>query len=158
MRKILMITGLMLTLSSVAGAQTVRLTNVQELQNRFKSGGDTVYIVNFWATWCKPCISELPYFEKFSAEHKSRPVKVLLVNVDAKSKLESSVKPFISRNKLRNEILVLNEIAYQSKIDKSWTGALPATLFVNAKTGQRKFYSSALTYDELLEAYKKVSN
>jgi thiol-disulfide isomerase/thioredoxin len=158
MKKNLLIAGVMLALCSVAGAQTVRLTNVQELKNRCKSGGDTVYIVNFWATWCKPCINELPYFEKFSTDHKSRPVKVLLVNVDVKSKRESSVKPFITRNRLKNEILFLNETAYQSKIDKSWGGALPATLLVNSKTGRRKFHASALTYDELLKSYKEVTN
>lgn len=139
-------------------AQTVALVNTQDLQSRFKAGRDTVYIVNFWATWCKPCIQELPYFEKFSTEYKSRPVKVLLVNVDSKSKLEGSVKPFIKKNGLKNEVLFLNETAYQSKIEKTWKGALPATLVVNGKTGERKFNAKALTYDELVKIYKDVAN
>lgn len=158
MKKILLIAGLMMAFYSSSNAQTVRLVNTQDLQARFKAGRDTVYIVNFWATWCKPCIQELPYFEKFSSEFKSRPVKVLLVNVDSKSKLESSVKPFIKKNSLKNEVLFLNETAYQTKIDKSWKGALPATLVVNEKTGKRKFNAKALTYDELIKIYKEVAN
>ena len=158
MKKAFLIVGFIMALYNTGSAQAVRLVNTQDLQTRFKAGRDTVYIVNFWATWCKPCIQELPYFEKFSSEHKSRPVKVLLVNVDAKSKLESSVKPFIKRNGLKNEVLFLNESAYQSKIDKSWNGALPATLFVNEKTGKRKFNARALTYNELIKIYTEVAN
>lgn len=158
MKKILLIIGVILALHNMGSAQTVRLVNTQDLQTRFKAGRDTVYIVNFWATWCKPCIQEMPYFEKFSSEYKSRPVKVLLINVDAKSKIESSVKPFISRNKLKNEVLFLNESAYQSKIDKSWNGSLPATLFVNEKDSKRKFNARAITYDELVKIYKEVAN
>ena len=158
MKKIFLIVGFIMALYNTGSAQAVRLVNTQDLQTRFKAGRDTVYIVNFWATWCKPCIQELPYFEKFSAEHKSRPVKVLLVNVDAKSKLESSVKPFIKRNGLKNEVLFLNESAYQAKIDKSWNGALPASLFINEKTAKRKFYAKALTYDELVKIYAEVAN
>ncbi|MGB4399348.1 MAG: TlpA disulfide reductase family protein [Daejeonella sp.] len=158
MKKILLIAGLLMAAYISSMAQTVKQVNTQDLQTRFKAGRDTVYVVNFWATWCKPCIQELPYFEKFSAENKSRPVKVLLVNVDAKSKLESSVKPFIKKNGLKNEVLFLNETAYQAKIDKNWKGALPATLIVNGKTGERKFNAKALTYDELVKVYKEVAN
>lgn len=147
-----------MALYNSSNAQTVKLVNTQDLQTRFKAGRDTVYIVNFWATWCKPCIQEMPYFEKFSSEYKSRPVKVLLVNVDAKSKLESSVKPFVKRNGLKNEVLFLNESAYQSKIDKSWNGSLPATLYVNEKSIKRKFNAKALTYDEIVKTYKEVAN
>ncbi len=158
MKKILLIAGLIMALYNSSNAQTVKLVNTQDLQTRFKAGRDTVYIVNFWATWCKPCIQEMPYFEKFSSEYKSRPVKVLLVNVDAKSKLESSVKPFVKRNGLKNEVLFLNESAYQSKIDKSWNGSLPATLYVNEKSIKRKFNAKALTYDEIVKTYKEVAN
>lgn len=158
MKQMLIIAGLFLALHQAGFAQTVKSVTSHDLQNRFKAGGDTVYVVNFWATWCKPCIQELPFFEKFSTDYKTKPVKVLLVNVDAKSKLESSVKPFIVRNKLKNEVVFMNETAYQSKIDKSWTGALPATLLFNAKTSKKKFNAKAMTYEELVKAYKEVAD
>ncbi len=151
-----MLVALMTFIISEGSAQTIKQITVSSLESRIKSGKDTVYVINFWATWCKPCIIELPYFEKLSTQYKSRPLKVLLVNVDAKSKLESSVKAFVQKNNLKNEVLHLSEIGYASKINKKWVGALPATLFWNAKTGEKTFHGKALTYDEILKLYKDV--
>ncbi|MBC7913185.1 MAG: TlpA family protein disulfide reductase [Pyrinomonadaceae bacterium] len=149
---------LMMVIQLSSYAQAVKTITVKGLESRYKLGKDTVYIVNFWATWCKPCINELPYFEKLSATYKSRPVKVLLINVDSKSKWESSVVPFIKKNNLTNEVLFMNETGFSTKINKTWFGALPATQFVSAKTGKIKFNAGALTYDELLKTYMEFAN
>jgi len=140
-------------------AQKVSLLTVDQLQKRMTKGKDTVYVVNFWATWCAPCIKELPYFERFSKEHKLKPVKVLLVSLDLKSKYETGVKPFVKRMKLQSEVFLLNEKdqqAYIDKIEPSWSGAIPATLVYNAKTKKRKFLEKELSYPELLTLYKSI--
>ena len=73
---------------SVAGySQNVKLLNIDQLNERIEKGKDSIYVVNFWATWCAPCIKELPHFEKLNAEFKSEKLAVLLVSVDFKSKL-----------------------------------------------------------------------
>lgn len=139
-------------------AQKVPLLTVDQLNQRISNGKDTVYVVNFWATWCSPCVKELPYFEQFANTMKQQPVKVLLVSVDFRSKLETSVKPFVKRKKLRNEVFLLNEKDPQSffdKIDKNWSGAIPATLVVNAAKRKRQFIEKELTYNELLNLYKR---
>lgn len=138
-------------------AQKVNLLTVDQLEQRLDSAKDTVYIINFWATWCAPCIEELPYFERFSTTMKQEPVKVLLVSLDFKSKLESAVKPFVKRMNLQNEVYLLNERnqqTYIDRIDKSWSGAIPATLIVNPKRQSRKLMEKELTYQELLTLYK----
>lgn len=138
-------------------AQTVNLLTVDQLEQRLDGGKDTVYIVNFWATWCAPCIEELPYFERFSIVNKQEPVKVLLVSLDFKSKLESGVKPFVKKMNLQNEVYLLNEKnqqAYIDRIDKNWSGAIPATLVVNPKRQSRKLIEKELSYQELLTLYQ----
>ncbi|NEU07386.1 TlpA family protein disulfide reductase [Flavihumibacter sp. R14] len=137
--------------------QTVSLLTVNQLDNRLSVGKDTVYLVNFWATWCAPCIEELPHFEKLADTMNGKPVKVLLVSLDFKSKLETVVRPFVKKLQISNEVYLLNEKSQQDyidRIDKNWSGAIPATLVVNTKRRIRTLVEKELTYDELLNLYK----
>ena len=154
--KLLLLTLLSFLFLSKVQAQDVKLITVNQLQSRFKRGMDTIYVVNFWATWCKPCVNELPEFEKFKIANKGKPIKVILVSTDFKSKLESGVKPFVKAHHLTGEIYLLNEApsSYTEKISPDWSGALPGTLIVNSKTGQKKFHDSAYSYAELSAAVK----
>ncbi|HEY1024116.1 MAG TPA: TlpA disulfide reductase family protein [Sphingobacteriaceae bacterium] len=135
----------------------VNLISVDQLEDRFRNGKDTVYIVNFWATWCGPCIEELPHFERLQQTYEKSPLKVLMVSTDFRSKLETAVKPFVKRHRLTNEVFLLNEKSQQIYIDrisKEWSGALPATLVVNQKKKVRKLYEREFTYPELEKVYQ----
>ena len=143
---------------SVAGySQNVKLLNIDQLNERIEKGKDSIYVVNFWATWCAPCIKELPHFEKLNAEFKSEKLAVLLVSVDFKSKLNSAVIPFVKRKSIKSQVFLLNESdpqQYIDRIEKSWSGSIPATLFI--KGDKRKFIESEFTYEQLLTEYKKL--
>ena len=151
-------TFLLLLLSSLSGfSQNVKLLNINQLQERIKNGKDSTYVVNFWATWCAPCIKELPHFEKLAIEHKSEKLAVLLISLDFKSKLESNVIPFVKRKNLKDEVFLLNESNPQEfidRIDPNWSGSIPATLFI--KNEKRKFVETEFTYEQLLTEYKKL--
>lgn len=138
-----------------AQSKTVRLLTIQQLQKRV-SNPDTVYIVNFWATWCGPCVKELPNFDKLQQTYKGKPVKVLLVSMDFKSKL-NEVKAFARSRKLVSEVYLADKPSEQEfidAIDKNWSGALPGTLVVNTKKHFSKFYEQEFTYDELNKLYQ----
>ena len=143
---------------SVSGySQNVKLLNIDQLNERIKNGKDSTYVVNFWATWCAPCIKELPHFEKLNAEFKAEKLAVLLVSVDFKSKLKSAVIPFVKRKNMKSEVFLLNESSpqeYIDRIDKNWSGSIPATLFI--KGDKRTFIESEFTYEQLLTEYKKL--
>ncbi len=139
-------------------AQKVDLITIDQLNARVAQGHDTTYLINFWATWCVPCVQELPNFEKLSREHENEKLKVLLINVDFKSKINSSVIPFLKKNKIQNEVFFLNEPdpqAYINRIDSSWSGAIPATVIV--KENRHSFFEKDFTYAELLNEYKKFN-
>ena len=112
---------------------------------------DTTYIVNFWATWCKPCVEELPYFEEAHKAYKNEKVKVLLVSMDFRKQLEKKLIPFISKNNLQSEVVVLSDSDANSWIDKvssEWGGAIPATLIY--KRSKRDFYTRSFeSFDDL---------
>lgn len=138
-------------------SQQVDLITVDKLNERLEKGRDTTFVVNFWATWCAPCIKELPHFEKLQQDKKSEKLKVLLVSVDFKSRLEKSVIPFVKKRGLKNEVYLLDEKdqqVYIDKIDKTWSGAIPATLFV--KGLNRKFMETEFTFPSLLTEYENL--
>ncbi|MFH6957132.1 TlpA family protein disulfide reductase [Flavobacterium aquidurense] len=143
---------------SISGySQNVKLLTIDQLNERIKNGQDSTYVVNFWATWCAPCIKELPHFERLNAEFKSEKLAVLLVSVDFKSKLNAAVIPFVKRKNMKSQVFLLNESdpqKYIDRIDKSWSGSIPATLFI--KGDKRKFIESEFTYEQLLTEYKKL--
>lgn len=147
-------TILLLACSLHIHAQNIRTTTVTELFNR-ASNSDTTYIINFWATWCAPCVEELPAFEKLSAEYKKNTLKIILVSLDYASQIESALKPFIKKQQLKSEVLLLreqDEQAFINKVDSSWSGSLPATLFI--RNNRKAFFEKAFSYTELVNRYK----
>lgn len=118
-----------------------------------------IVIVNFWATWCKPCITELPYFEQINAEMKSEKFSVCLVNLDFNSKYKTSAVEFVRNKNLKSEVIHLNDTdpnKWINKIDSNWTGAIPATLIYN--NGKKVFFREGeITYDELKSEINKLN-
>ena len=111
---------------------------------------DTLYIVNFWATWCKPCVAELPEFERIHTEYLGKPVKVILVSIDFREDLNTKLVPFLKKNKYTAEVVLLDEVdgnKFINKIDSTWTGAIPATLM--RQGGKKKFLEKQLKYEAL---------
>ncbi len=111
---------------------------------------DTLYIYNFWATWCSPCVKELPYFNMADSAWADKPVKFLLVSLDFSENIESVLIPFMIEKDIRPEVIVLDDPdanSWISEIDPSWEGAIPATLFFRMK--QRKFMNQSFTFEEL---------
>lgn len=115
-------------------AQITVYEKFDDFEKAVIKANDTVYVINFWATWCAPCIKELPYFEQLHQENKK--VKVLLVSLDSQKDLEKKLIPFIDRKKITAEVILLSDKDYNtwlSKIDKDWSGAIPATLLLEGK-------------------------
>lgn len=111
---------------------------------------DTIHIVNFWATWCAPCIKELPYFEAVNKTYKNKGVEVLLVSLDFPSAYDSKLKPFIKKHNLQSKVVALDDTdqnRWIPAISENWSGAIPATIIY--KGDQRQFYERSFTQEEL---------
>ena len=142
--------------SSWQEISTVKTVNYNELKPYLEKNDDTTYIVNFWATWCAPCVKELPYFEKIKQKYASKNVEVLLVSLDFPKQVEKKLIPFINKKQLQSEVVLLNDIdenVWIKAIDSTWSGALPATLIYNKNN--RKFYEQSFDYT-MLEAELKT--
>jgi thiol-disulfide isomerase/thioredoxin len=133
---------------SLLSAQTVPSLSYAELKPLLNQSDDKIYIVNFWATWCAPCVKELPYFE---ALNKRKDIEVLLVSLDFPKHKQSRLLPFITKNKLQSRVVLLDEADenyWINDINANWSGAIPATLIYNSQ--KRDFYERSFTKNELL--------
>jgi peroxiredoxin len=139
-------------------AQNVEILTFEQLKARMASQKQEVVVYNFWATWCKPCVEELPAFEKLSTEYKANGVAVVFVSMDFTSK-HAKVVEFVGQKQLKSEVVLLNAPDYNAWIDKispEWSGAIPAT-FVVKKTGNVfKFHEGSFTYEELVNFIKPL--
>lgn len=154
---------LLLTIALTAGigvsvAQEAKKVKIEDLQKLIENKSSKVQVINFWATWCAPCIKELPLFEQVNATRSD--VKVNLVSIDLDLDPDPvKVYRFIDRKKLKSTIYILDERdpnTWIDKIDKSWSGAIPATLVVNTGNGKRKFVEKELKEGDLEEIINSV--
>lgn len=149
--------AILLVLSVMAlSAQDIRVVDYQQLKPYLEKNNDTTYVVNFWATWCLPCVKEMPYFQKIHDQFAGRGVKVLLVSLDFVNHIDSRLKPFIQKHQLTPEVIVLNDPdanSWISQVNPAWSGALPATLVYNRQSVD--FYEKSFTYEELEQIVKQ---
>ena len=112
-----------------------------------------VYVVNYWATWCAPCVKELPYFESLHQQFKDNNIEVVLVSIDFENQRERRLLPFIEKNSLKSRLIHLTDPKtndWIDKVDPSWSGAIPITLFVRGP--DTKFMEKQFPSYESLEA------
>jgi thiol-disulfide isomerase/thioredoxin len=145
--------------AAMAFSQKVSVIKITDLEKRINTDSDTTYIVNFWATWCAPCVKELPDFDSIAKTYGVEKVKMLLISMDFKEDLESKVIPFCKKKQLYSEVFILDELNgnyFIPKVSDKWTGAIPATLILNNKKHYREFYEKKLNYIFLKEEIEKI--
>lgn len=124
------------------------------LKDKLIKENDTLYVVNFWATWCAPCVKELPYFEKLTKVSKDKKLKVILVSLDFPKEIDKRLKPFLKKRQLKSQVVLLSDTKYNnwlSKIDKDWSGSIPATWLILGDN--KKFLEEDFKDFEALETF-----
>lgn len=146
---ILIIFVLCLAKSSVA--QELKVIKYTDLAKIIESKEGDLKVINFWATWCRPCVKELPQFEALQEKYQSKGLEMILVSFDFVEQLEKANK-FASSKGLKSTLYLLDETDYNAfidKIDPSWSGAIPATLMIDNRNDKRAFFEKEFHEGEL---------
>lgn len=156
--RIVLIFVIVLFIPFFCSSQNIQVLKISDLEKRINNNSDTTYIVNFWATWCVPCIKELPDFDSISTTYRNKNVKVILVSLDFKEDISTKLIPFVISKKIKSEVVLLDEINgdyFIPKISKHWSGAIPATLIINNQKKINLFFEKKLNYDFLKTEIEK---
>lgn len=144
---------------TIASAQKVALVDRNWVRQMSQNNSDTTYVINFWATWCKPCVEEIGYFDQITEQYKGQKLKVILVSCDFKKQLETRVIPFVQSKKIQSAVYLMNETDpnnWIELVDSKFTGAIPATLIVNGKQDFRFFKEGEITFEELQSVIQSI--
>jgi len=152
-----------LLLSSLgASAQWNTITSYNQYDELAKEYMDRddgyTYIINYWATWCGPCVKELPYFEQLLTAYENEKVRVVLVSLDFPKKVESKLIPFLNKHNIQSEVVLLDDPKsniWIDKVDPSWEGAIPITIVYNG-TNKTFWDGDFESYDDLENLFKSI--
>ncbi|MEP7165359.1 MAG: TlpA disulfide reductase family protein [Ferruginibacter sp.] len=159
MKKIL-IAVLFLAAVFTANSQQIAKWKITDVEKYIAAKNGDVLVINFWASFCKPCVAEIPSFIKIVGKYKSSQVKLMLVSLDLPSYYPTKIASFAKQHHFNTNIVWLQETNadyFCPKIDTAWSGSIPATLIVNTKTGQRKFFEGEMTETEFEAMLKEVT-
>ncbi|MEA4983599.1 MAG: TlpA disulfide reductase family protein [Paludibacter sp.] len=131
-----------------------KVIKFEEYENIINKKDDVLYVVNFWATWCGPCVREIPDFMEVNNQLADRSdFKMLLISLDSKSDLSEEVLPFLIKNNITADVYLLDDNKrmnfWMPRVDRSWSGSIPATVFYKNKK-KLHFVEQQLHKDELL--------
>ncbi|NOQ25829.1 MAG: redoxin domain-containing protein [Bacteroidales bacterium] len=130
--------------------QNIPVVDFNKLEPLLHQKDDKVYIINFWATWCKPCVKEMPAFNQLHKEYANKNVQFLLVSLDFGNNVQDRVQTFIETHKLTPKVIILDDPdgnSWINKVSPNWSGAIPATIIYNKNN--RMFYEQSFEFDEL---------
>lgn len=135
-----------------------KVVKLPELEKIIKTPSDKIQVINFWATWCGPCVKEMPLIEKVGQERTD--IRITLVSMDLElDENPDKVFKFAERKQLKSDVLILDAPdpnSWIDKIEKEWNGSLPATIVINTKTGKRVFAGKELKVGELESLIESV--
>ncbi len=143
----------------VANSQSIAKWKIEDVVKSYSVNNDTVYVVNFWATFCKPCIAEIPDFIRIVEKYRTQKVKLLLVSLDLPGFYPARIAAFAKKNKYNTHIVWLNETdadRFCPMIDAKWSGAIPSTIIVNNKTGYKKFTEDQISAEDFERFLKEA--
>lgn len=137
---------------------TVEVYDFNNFKPFLQQQDEVVYVINFWATWCKPCVEELPVFVSLHEKYQNKKVKVLLVSLDFPTKIKEQLIPFINIKKLTPEVILLDDPDQNTwipQVSEKWSGAIPATLIYYKD--KRSFYEQSFTFESLEKAVLAIN-
>jgi peroxiredoxin len=101
------------------------------LKTILKNDGTNYKLINVWATWCGPCVTEFPSFVEMNRMYRNREFELITISMDNLDK-KNTAMTFLTRKQasMKNYILKGDKYAFIEALDKKWEGALPYTLFI----------------------------
>lgn len=139
--------------TSALSVEAPTMVDAPAIQELVRAQQGRVVLLNFWATWCPPCLVEFPEIVALEKEFRSRGLTVISVSADSPKRVESDLIPFLEKHPPSFPIYVMQTDdvdAFMHRIDPEWDGTLPTTFFID-RQGKIVFKRFAAMSREKLE-------
>lgn|GEM_PF-1012774 len=136
-------------------AAPIEAVRMGRLVEKLKASRGHITVLNVWATWCKPCLEEMPELVRFFREYRSKGVRFLSVSADHPDTLADRVRPYIEQQRIPFAVWVVGGESPDElvqAIDPRWQGSLPATFVFDASGARRQAWYEAIKYADLAGA------
>ena len=125
-----------------ASLKPLHTPEILQMLSRFEHDSQVVHVVNFWATWCGPCVQELPLFREADSAFKSTsaPVKFSFFSFDMKEHAEKAAALMLKKG-FTNPGYLINEVDHDALIrgiSEHWQGNIPFTVILGK--GKKKVH------------------
>jgi thiol-disulfide isomerase/thioredoxin len=129
--------SLVLFAAETLNAQKLSVINQAEVTSlaHMKADSGQTIVINFWATWCGPCVREIPYFVQADTSLREENFKFVFVSFDPLNN-ESKVQKFIDKNGMPGTHYIIGNYEMEALIKQvhpKWEGGIPFTLAITQK-------------------------
>ena len=140
------------TLDAATGIapQRVEVIDVGGLKQLVTQRNGKILFLNFWATWCQPCVEEFPEIVRLASEMPDTEIEFVAVSLDYPDEVESKILPFIREKKVPFKVLVADakdQDTFINAVSPRWNGALPLTIIYDVEGQQRSFLVGQGSYE-----------
>ena len=130
--------------------EAIPTVGAQDIKSLVQENKGKVVVVNFWATWCPPCVKEFPDIIKLYQNYQPKGVEVIAVSMNEPDEMED-IKEFIDKYKPPFSIYraASAEEAFYQEFDKDWFGQMPTTVIYDTTGKVSHLHMNPITYPEL---------
>lgn len=131
--------------------------DLQRVQAEIRKPGARAVLVNVWATWCEPCVEEMPDLLRVYRAHKAQGLRLVLVSADDEETRPQAEKFLAAQGvKWTTFLKTGDDMAFIDGLDRRWSGALPASFLFDGKGQVIHFWPTPVTAADLTAKLKDV--
>lgn len=126
----------------------IRIESMDQVMKRKDKKSDTLYVTNFWATWCSPCVMEIPHFIKLQNELKDQKIKFFFINLE-----DIDISSFVQKYQMK-DVYQLTDLRINTSLKK--ITSIPVTIL--EKKDMKSVIIGSMTEETISDTLNKYLN
>ena len=151
-----------LILAGLTHGQDIKpISKTDDIKSIMDANKGKVVLLNFWATWCKPCVKEFPDLVKLQNNYKDKGFVLVFISADMPEEIKSKVTPFLNQEKVDFTTYYIGSDKPEdiiNYVDKDWQGAIPSTYIYDKEGNVKTSILGTKSYEQFESEITKYLN